>query len=263
MALSTAAGRSAPERKPASPPHRSRPAGVILQPPPRLERKSGALHRLAFDCELKFDEAGDEGTISGYASVFGLLDRGGDIVEKGAFKKTLADLRRRKALPPMLWQHDCSNPVGVWTKLEEDEKGLKVEGKLALDYQRAADARTLIKAGAIGGLSIGYLTRDSDIDRATGARHLKQVDLWEISLVTFPMLPEATITGVKAGGDFDPQEWERAFRDEGLTNREAKLAVSVVRKQAVLRDAGPTGPTLRDGAGMLMSLRKAAAAFRD
>jgi hypothetical protein len=142
----------------------------------------------------------------------------------------------------------------------EDDKGLKVKGDLILDVPQATVARALIKGGAVKGLSIGYLTRDADIDRQTGARHLKKVDLWEVSPVTFPMLPEAQITGVK--GDFDPRAWEKAFRDEGLSNQEAKLATSVARK-LVLRDGGRSETARRDGdAGLLMSLRKAAEALR-
>lgn len=229
---------------------------------PELKARSD-LSRLAFDCEFKFDagEDGSIGLVSGYASVFGLLDRGGDIVMKGAFRKSLAEIKRRKAHLPMLWQHDSWQPIGVWTKLEEDERGLKVEGQLILDIQQAADARALIKAGALKGMSIGYETIDREIDRATGARQLKEVRLWEISLVTFPMLPEAQLDGVKT--DFDPNLLERLLRDEGgLSIREAKAAVSVFRKHA-LRDAGSPGPAPRDEAAeMLMTLRKAAETLR-
>lgn len=215
------------------------------------------MDHLDFDCELKF--ADDTGIVEGYASVFGLLDRGGDIMMPGAFKATLADWRRKKSLPPMLWQHRPEMPIGVWTDLTEDEKGLKASGQLIMEVPQAAVCRALIKGGAVKGLSIGYRTIDADIDRTTGARHLKKVDLWEISPVTFAMLPEAQITGVKG---FDDRSLEQAFRDEGLSIREAKLAVSVVRKQ-VLRDEGQTEPAFRDGMkDALMSLRKAAELLR-
>ena len=220
------------------------------------------MDRLAFECEVKL--AGDgadpaEGTIEGYASVFGLLDRGGDIVQPGAFKKSLADWRRKKSFPPILWQHDSSAPIGVWTELTEDDKGLKAVGRLVLDVPQAASARALIKAGAVKGLSIGYRTKQAELDRTTGARLLKEVELWEISAVTFPMLPEATLTGAKAA--LDPNALEQALRAEGLSNREAKLAVSVVRKQ-LLRDGGETEDAAdRDGRDVLMAIRKATAAF--
>lgn len=222
-------------------------------------KSAGGMARLDFDCELKLADDGAEGVVEGYASVFGLLDRGGDIVEPGAFKASLADWRKRKSFPPMLWQHDPTQVIGIWTDLVEDERGLKVKGELVLDVPLAATARALMKRGAVKGMSIGYRTGDAEIDRTTGARKLKKVELWEISLVTFPMLPEAQITGVK--GEFDANAWERAFRDEGLSNREAKLATSVARK-LVLRDGGRSEAADRDGkADLLMSLRKAAAAL--
>lgn len=219
-----------------------------------------AMHRLAFDCEIKL--AGEDaaaGTIEGYGSVFGLVDRGGDIVAPGAFKASLAAWKKKKQAPAMLWQHDSYSPIGVWTDLVEDDHGLKLVGQLVLDVPTAASARALIAAGAVKGLSIGYRTLDYEIDRTTGVRTLKKLELWEISLVTFPMLPEAQISGVK--GEFDARSFERALRSEGLSEREAKLAVSVARKLD-LRDGGQDERAPRDGsAELLQSLRKAKAAF--
>ncbi|UYY77787.1 HK97 family phage prohead protease [Sphingomonas sp. R1] len=220
------------------------------------------MDRLAFDLEVKL--AGDDsatGLVEGYASVYGILDRGGDIVMPGAFKQSLADWRRKKAMPPMLWQHDSGIPVGVWNELAEDDKGLRVKGSLVLDVPAAAAARALMMAGAVKGLSIGYRTLDDEIDRQTGVRRIKKAELWEVSLVTFPMLPEAQITGVKS---IDDRSLEQALRDEGLSHREAKLAVSVVRKH-VLRDEGrQPDPRLRDGVtDAIMALRKSAQLLRD
>jgi len=219
------------------------------------------MDRLAFDCEVKL--AGDDaatGTVDGYGSVFGLLDRGGDIVLPGAFKTSIADWKRKKAMPPMLWQHDPRMPVGVWTDIAEDEKGLRLKGQLVMDVPQAAAARALIAAGAVKGLSIGYRTVKDEIDRTTGARSLKQVDLWEVSLVTFPMLPEAQITGIKQ--DIDPRELERALRSElNLSSADAVKAVAIVKKH--LRDGGDGEPRSREGVtDVLMSLRKAASALR-
>jgi HK97 family phage prohead protease len=219
------------------------------------------MDRLAFDCELKFAGDGEEGVVEGYASMFGLLDRGGDILQPGAFKATLAEWKKRKANPPMLWQHDPAAPVGIWTDLVEDDKGLKVKGQLILDVPAAATARALMRAGAVKGLSIGYRTLDDQVDRATGARLLKKVELWEISLVTFPMLPEAQITGVKS--DLDPRELERALRSElNLSSATAVKAVALVKKH--LRDGGgQTDHPAREGTrDVIMSLRKAAQALR-
>lgn len=218
------------------------------------------MDKLDFDCEFKFDDGDDAGTVSGYASVFGILDRVGDIVLPGAFKASIADWRRRKKSVPMLWQHNPDEPIGVWSELLEDEKGLKVGGALVLDVPRAGEVRALARKGAVGGISIGFRTLDYDIDRTTGARRLKKLDLWEISLVTFPALPEAQLTGVK---NFDPRELEGALRDEArLSARDAKAAVSVFRKHA-LRDAGPPDPSSCDGmSDVILAMRKAAETLR-
>jgi len=220
------------------------------------------MDRLAFDCELKLAgvDGADAGTIEGYASVYNVVDRGGDIVLPGAFKASLADWRKRKAAVPMLWYHDAGTPIGLWTDLNEDDHGLKAAGVFIDGVPQAAIARAVVKAGAVKGLSIGYRTIDYEIDRTTGVRKIKKAELWEISLVTFPMNVDAQITGAKAA--FDDRLLEQAFRDEGLSNREAKLAVSVVRKQ-VLRDGGRSEQTSRDGkTDLLMALRKSAELLR-
>lgn len=243
----------------AAPPRHPWPT-ARTQPAPERKDDGADISHLAVECELKLAGDGETGVVEGYASVFGVLDRGGDIMLPGAFKASLAAWRKKKQLPPMLWQHDPSMPVGVWTEFVEDEKGLKVKGELILEVPQAAIARALMLKGAVRSMSIGYRTLDADIDRQTGARHLKKVDLWEVSLVTFPMLPEAVITSAK--GEFDAPGWERAFRAEGLSNREAKLATSVARK-LTLRDGGHTGSNPRDeeAKDLLLSLRKAASAL--
>lgn len=256
---------SAPEAKPFDPAIARRVLAARASAPQRpvLETKHGqAYDHLDFGCELKFVDGGDgqAGTIDGYASVFNIMDRGGDIVLPGAFKATLADWRKRKAQPPMLWYHDPSCPIGVWTELEEDEKGLRVKGEFIADIPQAAIVRAAMRAGAVKGLSIGYRSLDDEIDRTTGARRLKKVDLWEISPVTFPMLPEAQAS---AKGDFDPRALERALRaDLNLSSADAVKAVAIVKQH--LRDGGGQAePAPRDGkADLLMSLRKASASLR-
>lgn len=231
-----------------------------------FETKSADSAQLDFACEFKL--AGDEkpaGSIEGYASVFGLMDQGGDIVMPGAFKSSLGDWRKRKALPPMLWQHNPGTPIGVWTEIVEDEKGLKVAGELILDVPLAAATHALLKRKAVGGLSIGFRSRKDEIDRQTGARRLQQVELWEISLVTIPMLREAQISGVKSDfTSFNPRELEDALREEGgLSQRDSKAAVAILRKQLSREAREPEAP-LRDGArDVLMTLRKATAAMRN
>ncbi len=153
--------------------------------------------------ERKFHrpEAGlvvDEGArIAGYASLFGLPDQGGDVVMPGAYGRSLARLRAEGRAVKMLWQHDATQPIGVWDEVVEDERGLRVAGRLLPEVARAREAAALIGAGAVDGLSIGFRTIRAARD-ASGRRALIEIDLWEVSLVTFPMLPEARVEG-KAG----------------------------------------------------------------
>ncbi|MDJ1017902.1 MAG: HK97 family phage prohead protease [Paracoccaceae bacterium] len=140
----------------------------------------------------------DGRVIEGYASVFGRVDRGGDVVEPGAYAASLKVLGHAGRRVKMLWQHDPAEPIGVWDEVREDSAGLFVKGRLLTDVVRAREAAALLGAGAIDGLA----ARD-----ASGRRHLHELELWEVSLVTFPMLPEAR---VGAKGD-DPDE--AAMRD--------------------------------------------------
>ncbi len=151
----------------------------------------------------------DGQVISGYASLFGKSDQGGDIVDVGAYRSSLAKGRRIK----MLWQHDPSQPIGVWDEVVEDAKGLWVKGRLLTDIARAREAASLIAAGAIDGLSIGYRTVRAHKDDA-GARRLSELDLWEVSLVTFPMLPDARVTAKADDRDAgDLHRLARAFQE--------------------------------------------------
>ncbi len=163
---------------------------------------------------LDLKEVSEEGVFEGYASKFGDRDQGGDTVMKGAFKNSLSQ-RKAKGVK-MLWQHDPLHPIGVWDEIKEDATGLFVRGRLLTTVQKAKETYELMKAGVIDGLSIGYRTIKSLRDEATGFRQLKEVDLWEISLVTFPMLTSATVTSVK--GDWTKREVERVLRDAGMPN---------------------------------------------
>jgi HK97 family phage prohead protease len=136
-----------------------------------------------------------DGAIEGYASLFGEVDAARDMVMPGAFAQTLKARGLRKI--PMLFQHDPAEPVGVWLELAEDFRGLKARGRLIPDVLRARELLSLLKAGAIDGLSIGYRTVRGQIDPRTRVRRLYQVDLWEISIVTFPLLNGARVSAVK------------------------------------------------------------------
>ncbi|EAQ01251.1 phage prohead protease, HK97 family protein [Pseudooceanicola batsensis HTCC2597] len=139
----------------------------------------------AFDADLSVS---DDLGIAGYASRFGAEDQGGDVVQRGAFAASLASGRGAK----MLWQHDPAQPIGVWTEMREDNQGLWVAGRLLDGVARAKEAAALIRAGAIDGLSVGYRTRRATKNEG-GGRTLMELELWEVSLVTFPMLPSARV----------------------------------------------------------------------
>lgn len=130
--------------------------------------------------------------IEGYASLFGLADQGGDQVEPGAYAASLERLSGKGGRVKMLWQHDPAQPIGVWDEVREDGKGLWVKGRILTDLERGREAAALIAAGAIDGLSIGYRTLRAE--KAAGGRKLAELELWEVSLVTFPMLPEARVS---------------------------------------------------------------------
>lgn len=148
------------------------------------------LTRNAFAFEVK--SVDEIGTFEGYGSVFGVLDSHYDIVAKGAFKKSI-----KSEKPAMLWQHRPDTPIGVYSDIKEDDRGLYVKGQINLDVQAGREAYSLLKQGAIKGMSIGYNARKWSTDNKKGVRTLEEIDLWEISLVTFPANVEATITNVK------------------------------------------------------------------
>jgi HK97 family phage prohead protease len=193
---------------------------------------------LDFACELK--AAGDTGTFTGYGSVFSITDRGGDIVAPGAFTDTLAAAKTAGRLPALLWQHRQAEPIGVYTSMEEDAIGLKVEGKLALKTARGAEAYELMKMGAITGLSIGYKVRDDSWDRVTGVRTIKKADLFELSLVTIPMNDASRVSAVKAIEDLESlAEIERHLRDAGgFSKSEALAIVSRIKSIGGRSDSG-------------------------
>lgn len=154
--------------------------------------------------EHKFARLGGGGTgglvvadglrIEGYASLFGQVDQGGDVVRAGAYAGSLA--RRGAGSVKLLWQHDPREPIGVWDEVREDATGLHVRGRLLEGIARGREAAALIAAGAIDGLSIGYRTLRAAKDEA-GRRVLSELELWEVSVVTFPMLEGARLGSAK------------------------------------------------------------------
>jgi HK97 family phage prohead protease len=181
------------------------------------------------DFALKVDDLSDEGTFTGYGSIFGNLDSYGEVVEPGAFRKSLARHAKEKTFPLMLWQHDPYEPIGVWEDLEEDGKGLKGTGRFVLDTARGKEAHALLKAGAIRGLSIGY--REIKVEPDGNNRKLLELDLMEISVVSFPANRRARVETVKSildGGSLPTvREFEEFLRDAGFSKA---LATAIAGK---------------------------------
>lgn len=164
----------------------------------------------------RFDEALEVSNgveIAGYASLFGAEDQGGDVVEAGAYGRSLKSLERQGRRVKMLWQHDPAQPIGVWDEVHEDARGLYVKGRLLESVEKAREAAALIEAGAIDGLSIGYRTKRAKKNEK-GQRLLSELELWEVSLVTFPMLPSARV-GAKGEGLIDASLRELAGALDG------------------------------------------------
>src|SRR5256714_8814516 len=136
-----------------------------------------------------------DGTVEGYASLFGEIDAARDMVMPGAFSRTLKSRGVRRI--PMLFQHDPAEPVGVWFELTEDFRGLRARGRLIPEVARARELLALVKSGAVDGLSIGFRTVKGRIDPASRVRKIHELELWEISIVTFPLLAGARVRAVK------------------------------------------------------------------
>ena len=171
----------------------------------------------------------------GHGSIFGNEDLGGDVVQRGAFSKTLLEYQQKNALPLMFWMHDASRVPGKWTEMSEDSNGLYVKGELA-KTPLGDEVHELLKMEAVRGLSIGYMTRDSDW-KDDGTRVLKEVDLWEVSVVSMPMNPLAQVTRAKtqlsSAGEYVPtaREFERTLRDVGCSQMVAKTIIRKVYEE--------------------------------
>jgi hypothetical protein len=219
-----------------------------------MERASFGLREV----KLAAGDGGADMVFTGYGAVFGNTDSYGDVIQPGAFADTLAAAQKSGAWPAMLMQHggiglgaDDMTPVGIWTEMSEDSIGLRVTGKLA-DTARGREAYALLKMTprpAIDGLSIGYAVKAYEARTRPDEprRRLTKLDLFEVSLVTFPANPKARISGVKS---FDPRALEAALRSEaGLSNAAAVTAVAIMKKHLREED-GQVVSDGRDAAGL-------------
>lgn len=194
-----------------------------------------------FHTKLDLKKLTEKGEFEGYGSVFNEVDMGGDKVMPGAFKNSLAG--KPLTAIKLLWQHDPGTPIGVWEEMKEDERGLFVKGQILTAVQKGAEALALMKAGVIDGLSIGFRTVKSMWEDNNEVRQLLEVDLWEISVVTFPMNLRARVDGVK----MTMRDAEAVLRDGGMPSNFAKLVAKygfeeAERKvQRERREAEPVG----------------------
>lgn len=214
------------------------------------------------------DASAGPGAFEGYGSVFGVVDTYGDVVAKGAFKKTLRQWKQdRGKFPPMLLQHgggfaggaEDLVPVGVWNDMREDETGLFVRGQLlALETDLGKRVHAAMTAGALDGLSIGFMTREVAYGKDgtdEPARTLKAVDLWEVSLVTYPANGDARVTQVKSGLEMSEREFEDFLRDAGRFTRAQAKQIIGQGYRTTLRDARQSAEHLDDITRTLTAFR--------
>jgi HK97 family phage prohead protease len=175
----------------------------------------------AYHFELK--TMSDAGLIEGIASGYGNIDAGRDIVAYGAFTDSIAEHAAKGTAPAMLLYHDPSRPAGRWESFTETPKGLIATGQLALNASDGKEAYSLLKAKALTGLSVGYAVKDADFG-TNRVRTIKKADLWEVSMVTFPMNDRARVTSVKSIGNV--RDIEELLRSAGISGRKAKAGAS-------------------------------------
>lgn len=224
---------------------------------PKLELRNAPMeHEIrSFVLEMK---ANEDGTIEGYGSVYNVIDKYNDTIAPGAFQQSLAAHKSAGTLPAMLWQHNSAQPCGVWLEMVEDEKGLRLKGQLALDTVLGKEAHALIKMGALNGLSIGFICRKWIYDDETDLRTLLEIDLWEVSLVTFPANSKARVTNIKSADIANYttiRQAERALRDAGFSDEAAKAHIALVKRLALdERDAHEISKLLKSADRLLVSL---------
>lgn len=214
---------------------------------------TAALH-LSTPIEIKLQQATGAGTFSGYASTFdGEPDSYGDVIAPGAFSATLQEHKAAGTTPAMLWAHDASQPIGVWTDVRQDQKGLLVSGRLTLGTSRGAEARALMLDGALG-MSIGFLTVQQAAGTGGAKRILKALDLFEISLTPMPANHNARIVEAKAMASTisDITSFEKFLREAGFSKSFARTCAS--RGFAAAARAENTTDTVKTLADEIRSL---------
>jgi HK97 family phage prohead protease len=195
------------------------------------------------DVGFQVKAVSDDGMIEGYGSVFNVRDSYSDIVAAGAFAASLSAHKAAGTMPALLWQHRSDEPIGVWRSMDEDERGLAVRGQLAMDTVRGREAHSLLKMGALTGLSIGFYSKAWKYDTEQDVRTLTEVDLWETSLVTFPANTAARVTHVKSIEALETvRDVERLLRERGFSKTEAVALVAKIKGAGPWDSARPGGP---------------------
>lgn len=213
------------------------------------KRDEGGRETRAFALQIK--ATGEDGSVEGYGSVFGVTDNYNDIIAVGAFTASLKEHKAAGTMPAMLWQHDSDEPIGLWTDMVEDAKGLRIKGRLALETTRGKEAFALLKMGALNGLSVGFISKEWSYDTETDIRTLTEIDLWEVSIVTFPANEKARVTQIKSADEaVTPKDAEKILREAGFSKSDATAFVSRVMRM---------GETRRDSADSTAVAMKAAA----
>jgi HK97 family phage prohead protease len=225
-----------------TPPMRKPHHASLPGAPERKDGAAGGRQVRAYALDLR--AASDDGTIEGYGSVFGVRDSYDDVIAAGAFKGSLGQHASENTMPAMLWQHNMDQPIGVWTEMREDAKGLYVKGQLALDTTLGKEAHALLKMGALNGLSIGFMSKQWSYDRDTDVRTLTEIDLWEVSLVTFPANGKSRVTQVKSADELaTPKDAERILRDAGFSKADATAFVSRLMRMGEQRSDSANATT--------------------
>ncbi|WP_299734669.1 HK97 family phage prohead protease [uncultured Roseobacter sp.] len=227
----------------------------------KLETKSVTDQRTA-TVRMQRKQLSETGQFEGYGSVFGVKDSYGEIVAPGAFTESLNEHRAQGSMPALLWQHDARQPIGAYVEMREDEKGLFVKGQLTLDTEGGRTAHALLKAGAINGLSIGFMPEKWEYDEEEDVRTLTKIDLWECSLVTFPANGQSRVSGTKAldriSSIADWKSFEENLRDEGGFSQKTATAMVAAAKRIrdSERDAQGAKANVKSSADKLLTLLK-------
>jgi HK97 family phage prohead protease len=207
---------------------------------------------------MQVKAVGSNGEVEGYASVFGVLDNYDDIIVPGAFADSMAAHKAAGTMPAMLREHSSREAIGVWTDIVEDGTGLFVRGQLAMNTHGGKEAYELMKMKAVSGLSIGFMPVQWTYNTTTDVRTLTGIDLWEVSLVTFPANPQARVTNVKSALETiaAPKDAERVLREAGFSKADSTAIVARVMRMGEARreSAESTAEAFKAATKLLQSI---------